>query len=118
MSQLPASSAGYAPAQTHATACATLGGAFPASEVSAFDAEPWRSLAFSLRGNFRYRYLWLLADQPTPTQAGLAYAHALGDLDCNGVYSVWRVIIQEELGDGTRFVRTAGPLLFSGTETD
>jgi prepilin-type N-terminal cleavage/methylation domain-containing protein len=115
---LPASSAGYVPVETHASVCSTGSGAFPKSLVTQFRAAPWYALLFAPDRDFRYRYTWILSQQSTSALKGLAYSQALGDLDCDGIYSVWRVTLREERDASGSYLRTIGPGIFQRPETE
>ena len=115
---LPDSSAGYTPSETHANVCAQNGGVFDESYLPQFAAQPWRALRFQPGGKFRYRYAWLLAQQSTSTEAAVAYAHALGDLNCDGRYAVWRMFVTELRSGSDQVLRVTGPAMFQGDETD
>jgi prepilin-type N-terminal cleavage/methylation domain-containing protein len=119
VNQVPAQvgAGGWAPAQTHVTACRGAGGAFAPSTATAFNVQPWIALKFSVSGYYRYRYRWLVAQQSTPTLTAIAYADALGDLDCNNVYGTWRMILRERRA-GDLALDVSGPLMFSGSEID
>lgn len=116
--KLPDASAGYVPTETHATACAQTGGVFNQSYLSQFAGEPWRALRFVPGGPFRYRYAWLVAQQSTSSTTGIGYAHALGDLNCDGKYAVWRMFVNELRSGGDQAIRITGPAMFQGEETD
>jgi prepilin-type N-terminal cleavage/methylation domain-containing protein len=115
---LPESSAGYTPSETHANVCAQNGGVFEESYLPQFGTQPWKALLFQPAGKFRYRYAWLLAQQSTSTKAAVAYAHALGDLNCDGRYAVWRMFVTELRSGSDQVLRVTGPAMFHGVETD
>jgi prepilin-type N-terminal cleavage/methylation domain-containing protein len=119
---LPESSAngtgGWIPNMTHSTVCQQNGGVFPATTTPQFAADPWRSLYFTPASNFRYRYRWLLAQQGTVSTPALGYGDALGDLNCDQRYSVWRVVLKEERSASDKALRSIGPLIYEGSETD
>jgi len=116
---LPMSSPGWVPAELHSAVCAANGGVYTQeSHLAQFDAEPWRAFYFKPSAPFRYRYTWLLAQQADATNGALGYAQALGDLNCNGVYSTWRITVREDRVGGDSIMRTIGPFIFQGPETE
>ena len=118
VNQFPPSS-GYTPTITHTQVCDDTGGVFRvAAHGQDFAVQPWKALLFRPEDNFRYRYAWILGQQATPSTLAVGYAHALGDLDCNQVYSVWRMVLREDTTGGARSLRKSGPIMFQGRETD
>ena len=70
---------------TPQTSCCEQGGACKA-DPSAWSAQGWRELQFSVDGPYRYTY------QYTPDDNGLgATVRAVGDLDCDGVPAVYEM---------------------------
>ncbi len=110
--QLPAKAAKWYPTKSHTWACRKHGGAFPQQLTTQFDNQPWKALLFSPEGNFRYRYYWKPVRQHTSKKTARANAEAMGDLDCNKVYSRWRIRLEED--KKSQILLRRGPYIIAG----
>lgn len=117
--RFPPSSLGFQPAATHAAACAGSSGLFTDADVSDFATDTWRALLFQPEAPFRYRYQFDVITPADPGNAAVlaeAAAYAMGDLDCDGLPSIWRVYLRE-IVSGEPLNRTA-PAIWIGSETE
>lgn len=113
--QLPKNATGWYPKKEHSWVCAKTGGVFRPDLVAQFEENPWRALLFRPAGLLRYRHYWTVSQQHTAKKKALAYAEALGDLDCNNVLGRWRMTLSEDV-DGN--LRSRGPSIISGNALD
>ena len=103
----------YTPAMTHATACQNYAGTFPESTNAQFAGRPWKHLLFTPVGRQRYRYAWWSVSTLTTADGR---AHATGDLDCDGVLSIWHVhLVRRSAG---RDLERRGPWVAAAYETE
>jgi prepilin-type N-terminal cleavage/methylation domain-containing protein len=107
---------GFTPSMTHATACANHSGPFPDTTLADFDsADSWTALLFRPEGAFRYRYSFSAITQPTNSAPlAEARAYAMGDLDCDGDFAIWHVILARPTADDA--LKATAPSVWSGHE--
>ncbi len=108
---LPISTAGFVPTQTFADACANFAGIVQPAPGE-WNLEPWLSLSFQLVENPRYRYRFHNVAGATPAEAN---AYAQGDLDCDGIFSLWRTQL---IGNAEGGIDRRGPFIFMGDDTE
>src|SRR4051812_32942619 len=65
--------------------CCEQGGTCKA-DAATWDAQGWRELQFTIDGSYRYTYQYM----PDPSGQS-AVIRAIGDLDCNGVSSLYEL---------------------------
>lgn len=79
--KVPPSAAGPTPVPS----CCEQGGTCKA-DATVWSAQGWRDLAFTIDGTYRYTYQYI----PDPSGTS-ALVRAVGDLDCDGITSLYEV---------------------------
>ncbi|MCA9668969.1 MAG: prepilin-type N-terminal cleavage/methylation domain-containing protein [Myxococcales bacterium] len=103
--------ASWVPSLSHAAACSTYQGAFPPSSfVGEFDNPTWKVLLYQESEAVRYRVNWVVNLNSAAAVEG--FAHATGDLDCDGQLSWFRLwVFRSGPGDD---LEKRGPYLWQG----
>lgn len=116
--KIPLRSPGYCPRIAHSSVCKNSAGKFRQDHkyvTRDFNLESWKSVLFKPDGNFYYRYYMNPIYYSSSGNIN-GYLYAIGDLDCDGTYSRWRLNLYYRPSAGG--FRRVGPYVYGGTETE